>query len=196
MHILYLVAHKYSFSWAQSDERTGVRNSAQAKLKGTRLRLGAHFSLCRSCTGIEALQWVLRGDSDHRTVQDAFLKSKMLPQYGSSYLYSGSMKWVFKPRYTSRASHTSCFPFLWWNLCSNLGTTPVKLVTGIPLIQMHNPHSPSKAVTVQTAQRHQTLVTIWVQLMATMPSNNIDKIQAPKDPLTHLQGQLIAPSLA
>lgn len=61
---------------------------------------------------------------------------------------------------------------------------------------MHHPHSPNKAVTVQTAQCHRTPVTIWVQLMATMLSNNIDKFQAPKDPLTYLQGWLIAPSLA
>lgn len=82
-------------------------------------------------------------------------------------------------------------------MCLNLGTIPVKLVTRIPSIQMHNPHSPSKAVTVQTAQCRQTLTT-GVQLMATVPSNNIQKFQAgaPKNPLTSLQCYLIASSLS
>lgn len=49
--VLYLVACKYSLSWAQSDERPGVRNSAQAE--ANRKRAGSRSSFLTA----HILQW-------------------------------------------------------------------------------------------------------------------------------------------
>lgn len=51
MHILYLVARKYPFSWAQGDERTGVRNSAQADAKRQRAQGGSSFLTAQDLHG-------------------------------------------------------------------------------------------------------------------------------------------------
>lgn len=125
------------------------------RLTDSRLRLGvrAHFSLHRSYMGTKALQWLLRGDPVHRTIQDAVLK--MLPQYYSSHLHPESMKQGFKLSYASCAF---CFPLPMMKYMFELGYNPCEI---------SDKDSTDHA---QSSQSHQTLVTVWVQWRPQCPA--------------------------
>lgn len=108
-------------------QESGVQLKQRLTGSGLGLGVGAHFSLHRSYTGTKALQWLLRGDSVHKTIQDAFLKLKMLPQYYSSHLHTGSKKWGFKPSHASETSCAFCFPFPMMKYMFELGYNPCEI---------------------------------------------------------------------